>query len=335
MAKKKSTTVKNQGQELPSLKNVGMIVLAGIILLTVLTFLPSFLTQEEVPPTPELPPPVVVDPTAAQQGDHVVINYTLKTEDGKVVDTNNPELALSAGLKTYTTGPYQLIIGKSDKVAGFDEALLGMHAGDTKSAVIKPSQQPTRVLVNQTRVQQKNQPIPRITFIPLSKFVELFKKQPAINTTVSHPSLPYPLLVLNASKKSVGVSAQIKEGQTLRLQGLPWNSTVLGAYERLFTVRHNPQTGMLIDTQFGAAMITANKSYYYTITYNATVGQYVNYSINPDAKGTIRGNEINGFVVPHLFKVVDVDKDYILIQREDNLAEKKLTLEVTMLALNK
>ncbi len=334
MAAKKKSQPKSPEQELPSLKKVGVFVFVGIVLLTALSFLPSFLTPEETPPEPELPPPVVLDPTAAQRGDHVVINFTLKAEDGTVVDTNNPELARTAGLMTYTTGPYQLIIGKSGKIQGFDEALIGMHAGETKNTAIKPSQQPTQVLINKTRVQYKNQPIPRITVMQLPKFVELFKQQPKQNTTVSHPTIPYPLLVLNVTKKSVGLSAQVKEGQTIQLTGLPWNSTVIGAYEKLFTVRHNPKTGMLLDTPFGKAVITANNTYY-TITYATNKGQYVNYSINPDTKGTVMSNKINGFVVPHLFKVVDVDNDYILIRREDNLAEKKLTLEVAMLALNK
>ena len=60
----------------------------------------------------------------AKQGDTVKVNYTGKLSDGTIFDS-------SIGRH-----PMQFTVGKSQLIAGFEKAVLGMAAGDKKTVVI-------------------------------------------------------------------------------------------------------------------------------------------------------------------------------------------------------
>ncbi len=60
----------------------------------------------------------------AKQGDTVQINYTGKLGDGTVFDTS------------LTRHPLQFTLGKGQLIAGFEQAVLGMSAGEKKTVVV-------------------------------------------------------------------------------------------------------------------------------------------------------------------------------------------------------
>jgi peptidylprolyl isomerase len=60
----------------------------------------------------------------AKQGDTVKVNYTGKLQDGTIFDS-------SIGRH-----PMQFTLGKGQLIAGFEKAVLGMAAGEKKTAVI-------------------------------------------------------------------------------------------------------------------------------------------------------------------------------------------------------
>ncbi|MBI4148452.1 FKBP-type peptidyl-prolyl cis-trans isomerase [Candidatus Woesearchaeota archaeon] len=310
---------------LPKLRGVGIAVLIGLALLALLFVIPTVDKQDQ-PLAPVLPPGPVINPNAAQSGDIVSINYVLQLEDGTLVDANG-DIAKKAGLKTYSQGPFQFKLGKSQKVKGFDEAIIGMLPGDQKIVTINPSEPITRVLINKTKHLFKNQPISRIHFYKIDAFKKVFNKPPIVNDVVRDRSLSYNLQVLNYSSKTVAVQALVKEGDTIQVPGLPWESKVLAVYDRMITVRHNPKNDTTITSFLGDAKVTVGRSDYF-IHYTANVGQLLNFS-------TPIAGEDSSFVAPHLFKVTDVSDEAITIEREDNLAEKKLTLEVTLVELTK
>jgi FKBP-type peptidyl-prolyl cis-trans isomerase SlyD len=63
---------------------------------------------------------------AVENGSNVSIEYTLKDEGGKVLDTNKGKNPL-----TFTQGQQQII-------PGLERELVGMHAGEEKKVVVKP-----------------------------------------------------------------------------------------------------------------------------------------------------------------------------------------------------
>ena len=63
----------------------------------------------------------------AGQGSTITVNYTLKLANGQVIDT-------SIG-----RGPFSFTIGQHMVISGWENGLLGVHAGDHKNLVISPA----------------------------------------------------------------------------------------------------------------------------------------------------------------------------------------------------
>ena len=64
--------------------------------------------------------------TQAKTGDTVKVHYTVKFDDGSVFDTSVEK------------EPLQFTIGAGLVIPGFDEAAIGMTAGESKTTVIPP-----------------------------------------------------------------------------------------------------------------------------------------------------------------------------------------------------
>lgn len=62
----------------------------------------------------------------ATTGDTVNVHYTGKLSDGVVFDSSAER------------GPIELTIGEKQVIAGFEEALLGMEEGETKTVTLEP-----------------------------------------------------------------------------------------------------------------------------------------------------------------------------------------------------
>ena len=82
----------------------------------------------------------------AKQGDTVKVNYTGKLQDGTVFDSSaNRE-------------PLQFSVGEGQVIPGFEEAVLGMNPGDSKSVTIPseeaygPYQEELVIVVDETQI---------------------------------------------------------------------------------------------------------------------------------------------------------------------------------------
>ncbi|MDP8002617.1 MAG: FKBP-type peptidyl-prolyl cis-trans isomerase [Caldisphaera sp.] len=80
---------------------------------------------------------------AFNDGDFVLINYTIKVKDGnnlKVQETTYQDVAKQAGIfdpnKKY--GPYLVVIGKSQLIEAVDDAIKEMQVGEKKEIIAKP-----------------------------------------------------------------------------------------------------------------------------------------------------------------------------------------------------
>lgn len=73
-------------------------------------------------------------------GDNVTIDYILTTSDGKVRDTSYEQVARDAGLYSASRQykPFAFMVSSGSVIEGFDEAVIGMRAGETKNVTISP-----------------------------------------------------------------------------------------------------------------------------------------------------------------------------------------------------
>jgi len=63
-----------------------------------------------------------------QQGDHVIIEYDGMLDDGEIVES------------TSDTGPLEFEVGTGVMPPGFENALIGMGAGEEKSVILSPDE---------------------------------------------------------------------------------------------------------------------------------------------------------------------------------------------------
>ncbi len=75
-----------------------------------------------------------------KEGDHVLVDYTGRLEDGTVFDTSVEDVAIEAGV--YNPGrayqPLGFTVGAGQMIKGFDSGVVGMAAGEEKTLTILP-----------------------------------------------------------------------------------------------------------------------------------------------------------------------------------------------------
>ena len=78
-------------------------------------------------------------PNAAANGDTVYVDYTGSLQDGTVFDTSIQSVAQKANLPPRPSySPLNFVVGAGQMIQGFDEAVVGMKAGDEKTVTIPP-----------------------------------------------------------------------------------------------------------------------------------------------------------------------------------------------------
>ncbi len=279
---------------------------------SITTYTPEESGEDEAPEVPK----------GAQLGDLVKINYVLRlADDNSVADTNNPELAKQFGIKNYVKGPFTFFLGKSGKVKGFDEAIVGMEPGEKNDFVLPPSEPKTVFVLNKTQSVSSNKVIPRRQVFPLSRYSDFFNRKPVIGDVVYNQNFPWLYKVLNFSENSVLAEIFVKPGDEFVLPGTEWKSVALRVSELAVSFRQNPENGQVIQTEFGPAVINLTPGYI-NVIHNPKLGMQVNYS---HPMGT------QGFTKISLFEITEVDEKQFVIERIDNLAEETLNLEVELL----
>jgi hypothetical protein len=251
-------------------------------------------------------------------GDLVAINYVLSMSDGRVIDTNNPELAVQNNISSFSKGPFRFIVGQSGKIKGFDNSLLGAELGDNITKVIEPTEPVIKIVVNKTRQISRNMPLPRFqTFTPTA-YVKYFNKTPVIGDTASNPYFPWDYKVVNVSENNhIVCDPIVVEGKSYKLPSLEWNSSLLAVSYNDLVFRHNPKEGQLIHTEFGEATVAIGVGKL-NITYKAPIGQVVNYSVLFEEGGEI--------ALPQRFKITDANDLQFEMTRIDHLAQETLVL---------
>lgn len=260
---------------------------------------------------------------AIQKGDLVEMNFVLYGEDGQVFDTNNKQLAEQAKLKTYSPGKYQFIVGKSDKVKGFDDAVLGLKEGDKKEVTIMPTDKKIEIEFNRTNIQSRIKLIPRKQNFRIDNFAEIFKKPPIVNDVISNPEIfAWPFRILAITNNTVQGEVLIKEGDEVEIPGTQWKSTATTISELAIQFLQNPKQGQVIETDFGTAVMNVSKSRMLTF-HNPILGKEFFY--------TMPSTEL---MSPRFeFKVSEVTDDTFTIVRINHPSQEKLKLAAEIISI--
>lgn len=228
-------------------------------------------------------------------GDKISVDYTGSLPDGKVFDTSIEKVAKENNLFTHGREykPLEFTVGKGEVIKGFDEGVVGMKVGETKTLTIPPEKAYGTINPKAIQVIPVIQNVPATTTFPkvfdisLSRFEAMFgtghKKgdviqypRTNINLTIlniTNVSLSYNLkvgdqiwqsgapwneTVIKVDEKNITIKANVSSNEIVQLQGAPWNTTVVGLNNVNITLRHNPipETVIEIPGMFGKMIPT-------------------------------------------------------------------------------
>jgi len=167
----------------------------------------------------------------AEKGDIATLDYTGRFENGTIFDSSVKEVAQEGGfynpLRTYE--PMTFTIGYGGLIKGFEEAVLGMKAGEEKKITLPPENAygyPKEELVQTIERYQKS---PIIQNVSLVKFKEDIGKD------------PYP-----------GMEFQLENRTQYEVA---WPMQVLEVYNDTVKILYKPNKNVSINTVFGEATI--------------------------------------------------------------------------------
>lgn len=157
----------------------------------------------------------------AKSNDTVTFDYTLRLENGTIVDTSLVAIAHEAGIydakKTYK--PLTATLGDGQIIRGLEEEIPGMKVGETKTITIQPIE---------AYGQYSHA---KVVTMPLDKTESLYR---TINNRGQNASV----------------------GQPVKITGVPWPSVVTNITPTTITIKQEPANNSLVETSIGPARIT-------------------------------------------------------------------------------
>jgi FKBP-type peptidyl-prolyl cis-trans isomerase 2 len=220
------------------------------------------------------------DSAVVEMGDSIQVDYIGKLPDGTVFDTSDPEVAKSAGV--YQEGrPYQplpVVMGAQSVIKGFEDGLLGMKVGESKTLTIAPENgygplDTTKIDVvsqlddisatqafefereiNVSAIQFNMTfgtdyevgdiiPIPdspiNITILEIGETVR-FSYNMEVGDRIEGGETMWVDEIIEVNSTHIVMKHDVEVGDIIQFPDRPWNSTVLEVTETNITLQHNP-----------------------------------------------------------------------------------------------
>jgi len=267
-----------------------------------------------------------------ETGDIVQVDYTGKLPDGTVFDTSDPEVAASAGV--YQEGrPYQplmVVMGAQNVIKGFEDGLLGMEEGESKTLTIAPEDgygpsDPTKIdIVPQLNDIPATQTFERVINVSAIEFNTAFGTENEVDDIISIPNSPINMTILEIGE-TVNISYNLEIGDTLDAGESMWSDEVIEVNSSHIVIRHNVEVGDII--QFPDR------------PWNSTVlevtGTNITLQHNPIPDTTIYTIVQTSFGPQQVPAQVHFNETDIILDSNHFLAGKTLTFEVEVVAIEK
>ena len=254
-------------------------------------------------------------------GDNVSVDY-IGSANGHIFDTSVESVAKENNLSVHnrTYKPISFTVGKGQFIKGFEEGIVGMKVGESKTLIIPPDQAygPKNSQLIQTIPIIQKVPItrtfPKVFEIPYGQFASLFGVQHKNGDSVRVPGTNANVSILNISTASnVVVSYELSIGSNVS-SGVPWNDTVIKIDDKNVTVKSEAKKN---DTfKFGG------------VPWNTTV-------IDIDSNNmTIMHNKIPDTKMQNGLTRIHFNDTYIIMDQNNELAGETLTFIVTLKSID-
>ncbi len=259
----------------------------------------------------------------AKNGDNISVDYVGRIEGGKIFDTSIESVAKQNDV--YNQGrkyqPLNFIVGKGQVIKGFDEGVIGMKVGDTKTITIPSEKGYGPIDPSKISTYPIIQSFPATTTIfsvfeiPAGQFNTVFGPNHSVGDNVKIPNSN-----VNLTIKSIGTNVSLAYnlavGDKIYQKGAPWNETVVSIDDKNIKIRADPNKNDVVHLQ--------------DTVWNSTV-----IDIN-DTNITLRHDAIPDKEIPSLSGGMRIhfNETTITIDQNNKLAGKTLVFEVTMRSIN-
>lgn len=232
-----------------------------------------------------------------KNGDNISADYTVIV-NGSIIVTTVESIAkennLSGPINKYK--PLMFTVGKGRVIKGFDEGVVGMRVGETKTMTIPPEKafglkDPNLIItIPVIQIIPTTITFPKIVDVPIDEFDSVFGPNHKIGDNVETPDSHINFTIQNMTNSSVYLSYNVKVGDennrtglketvinidennittknevekndTIKLQGVAWNSTVIDINSENITLRNNKIPDTNIRTLSGNIFVHFNDTY--------------------------------------------------------------------------
>jgi len=261
-----------------------------------------------------------------KKGDTISINYTGRLEDGTVFDTSIESVAKGYDIFKPEFAPLQFKVGEPGMIEGFDEGVVGMKVGETKTLTIKPEKAyglPKPELISAYDIIQNvsaRTTFPKVLNYSLEEFESTYGPDHNKSDTVVIPGTNINMTVQNISD-SVSLSYDLKVGFQIFQQNAPWNMTVVKIDAKNVTIKPSVKKNDIVRFQLDQFQKTP---------WNSTVIGVTDDNI------TLRHNAIPETKVDSMYgsMIVRFNETKLTIDQNHELAGKTLIFNVTVVSID-
>lgn len=176
-----------------------------------------------------------------KNGDNVSVDY-VGSVNGKVFDSSIESVGKENNFSHRTYQPMRFVVGKGQIIPGFEEGIIGMKVGESRTLTIPPEKayQKDPRLIHTVPILEKVpviRIIPKVFEIPGDQFNTIFGAGHKIGDSVKVPNSNVNLTILKINTTSnVSVSYNLAVGSNISA-GAPWNDTVIKIDDKNITLK--------------------------------------------------------------------------------------------------
>jgi FKBP-type peptidyl-prolyl cis-trans isomerase 2 len=205
--------------------------------------------------------------TVVQQGDTLSVTYTGTYQNGTVFDSNDPARAAEVPNRPANTlVPMTVTLGKGSLIAGFEQGLIGMREGESKSVTIKasdaygPYKAELVMSIPKTITSERIVRIRRELNAPRDPLEQQLAKPLAVDQVFETENFIYQ--VLNLTDAMVGLRiVGVRNESAVMLEGAAWPSVLVNESEESLAFRQDPLDKSVVQTETGPYVVHLNTTH--------------------------------------------------------------------------
>ena len=197
-----------------------------------------------------------------EKGDTVKVDYIGKLQDDTIFYTSILEEAKNANIynENRIYEPLTLKIGDGSTIPGFENGLIGMKEGETRTITIPPEQgygpkdptlrfSQTKILEEVPKTQEisRFEEIPRVFQATISSFVARYGRQPTVGMIIDLTDWPGQVVEITASNVMIEHKPEVGKSITNEVTTL----TIAEITDSSIVLRYDPNVGDIIPSEIG------------------------------------------------------------------------------------